>query len=87
MEYQEYEGMENVFIKDLLPKDWAFDMNMHIYLLILVGVIHSLKHMYRTMEHIFYLAKVCILWTILGCRLKRMTSCGLAHMLHRVVTV
>lgn len=30
MEYQEYEGMKNVFIKDLLPKDLAFDMNMHI---------------------------------------------------------
>ena len=28
--FQEYEGMENVFIKDLLPKDLAFDMNMHI---------------------------------------------------------
>lgn len=28
--FQEYEGMSNVFIKDLLPKDLAFDMNMHI---------------------------------------------------------
>ena len=28
--FQEYEGMTNVFIKDLLPKDIAFDMNMHI---------------------------------------------------------
>lgn len=28
--FQEYEGMTNVFVKDLLPKDIAFDMNMHI---------------------------------------------------------
>lgn len=28
--FQEYEGMSNVFIKDLLPKELAFDMNMHI---------------------------------------------------------
>lgn len=28
--FQEYEEMTNVFIKDLLPKDIAFDMNMHI---------------------------------------------------------
>lgn len=28
--FMEYEGMKNVFIKDLLPKDIAFDMNMHI---------------------------------------------------------
>lgn len=28
--FVEYEGMKNVFIKDLLPKDIAFDMNMHI---------------------------------------------------------
>ena len=28
--FAEYEGMKNVFIKDLLPKDIAFDMNMHI---------------------------------------------------------
>lgn len=30
MPFLEYEGMKNVFIKDLLPKDIAFDMNMHI---------------------------------------------------------
>lgn len=30
MPFEEYEGMKNVFIKDLLPKDTAFDMNMHI---------------------------------------------------------
>lgn len=32
MEWIPYEGMENCFIKDLLPsgKDWGFDMNMHI---------------------------------------------------------
>ena len=30
-EYREYDGMENVFIKDFLPTDdIAFDMNMHI---------------------------------------------------------
>lgn len=28
--YREYDGMANVFIKDLLPVDIAFDMNMHI---------------------------------------------------------
>lgn len=30
MEYENYDGMENVQIKDLLPKDLRFDMNMHI---------------------------------------------------------
>lgn len=30
MEYRVYEEMENVLIKDLLPTDLAFDMNMHI---------------------------------------------------------
>lgn len=30
MPYIEYEGMSNVFIKDLLPKELGFDMNMHI---------------------------------------------------------
>ncbi|MCI8454277.1 MAG: (S)-ureidoglycine aminohydrolase [Lachnospiraceae bacterium] len=32
MEWIPYEGMENCFIKDLLPSgsDWGFDMNMHI---------------------------------------------------------
>ncbi len=30
MEYAVYDGMENVHIKDLLPKDLRFDMNMHI---------------------------------------------------------
>jgi (S)-ureidoglycine aminohydrolase len=28
--YREYDGMENVFVKDLLPVDLAYDMNMHI---------------------------------------------------------
>ncbi|MGI6686733.1 MAG: (S)-ureidoglycine aminohydrolase [Bacillota bacterium] len=28
--YREYDSMSNVFIKDLLPVDIAFDMNMHI---------------------------------------------------------
>jgi (S)-ureidoglycine aminohydrolase len=28
--YREYDGMENVFVKDLLPTDLAYDMNMHI---------------------------------------------------------
>ncbi len=40
MEYHEYEGMENVFIKDLLPKESGFDMNMHI-LSFLPGGCHS----------------------------------------------
>ena len=30
IEYRIYEDMENVFIKDLLPTDLGFDMNMHI---------------------------------------------------------
>ena len=30
MEYVPYDGMENVMIKDLLPINMAFDMNMHI---------------------------------------------------------
>lgn len=32
MEWINYEGMDNCFIKDLLPagNDWGFDMNMHI---------------------------------------------------------
>ncbi len=30
IEYRIYDDMENVFIKDLLPVDIAFDMNMHI---------------------------------------------------------
>ncbi len=30
MEYRIYDEMENVLIKDLLPTDLAFDMNMHI---------------------------------------------------------
>lgn len=30
IEYREYEDMENVLIKDLLPTDIAYDMNMHI---------------------------------------------------------
>lgn len=30
MEYRIYEDMKNVLIKDLLPTDLAFDMNMHI---------------------------------------------------------
>lgn len=30
MEYRVYEEMENVLIKDLLPTDIGFDMNMHI---------------------------------------------------------
>ena len=32
MKWVEYEGMDNCFIKDLLPSgdDWGFDMNMHI---------------------------------------------------------
>lgn len=30
IEYRIYEDMENVLIKDLLPTDTAFDMNMHI---------------------------------------------------------
>lgn len=30
IEYREYDGMANVFVKDLLPVDIAFDMNMHI---------------------------------------------------------
>lgn len=30
MEYEIYADMENVFIKDLLPTDIRFDMNMHI---------------------------------------------------------
>lgn len=30
MEYEIYDDMENVFIKDLLPKELGFDMNMHI---------------------------------------------------------
>jgi (S)-ureidoglycine aminohydrolase len=28
--YRNYDGMENVFVKDLLPLDLAYDMNMHI---------------------------------------------------------
>lgn len=28
--YREYDDMANVFVKDLLPSDVAFDMNMHI---------------------------------------------------------
>jgi (S)-ureidoglycine aminohydrolase len=28
--YREYDNMENVFVKDLLPVDIAYDMNMHI---------------------------------------------------------
>ncbi len=30
MEYRIYDDMENVFIKDLLPTELGFDMNMHI---------------------------------------------------------
>lgn len=30
IEYREYDGMANVFIKDLLPVEIGFDMNMHI---------------------------------------------------------
>lgn len=30
IEYRIYEDMENVLIKDLLPTDLAFDMNMHV---------------------------------------------------------
>ncbi|WP_338432856.1 (S)-ureidoglycine aminohydrolase [Clostridium tyrobutyricum] len=30
IEYKIYDGMENVFVKDLLPTDLGFDMNMHI---------------------------------------------------------
>jgi len=30
LDYSIYEGMENVLIKDLLPTDLGFDMNMHI---------------------------------------------------------
>lgn len=30
MPYLPYDGMDNVFIKDLLPKELGFDMNMHI---------------------------------------------------------
>lgn len=30
MDYRIYDDMENVFIKDLLPTDLAFDMNIHI---------------------------------------------------------
>lgn len=30
IEYRIYDDMENVFIKDLLPTDLGFDMNMHI---------------------------------------------------------
>lgn len=30
IEYEVYDEMENVYIKDLLPKDLGFDMNMHI---------------------------------------------------------
>ncbi len=30
IEYKHYDQMENVLIKDLLPSDFAFDMNMHI---------------------------------------------------------
>lgn len=30
MEYRIYDNMSNVFIKDLLPGDMGFDMNMHI---------------------------------------------------------
>lgn len=29
IEEAEYDGMENVFLRDLLPNDLAFDMNMH----------------------------------------------------------
>jgi len=28
--YRQYEGMENVLLKDLLPTDFGFDMNFHI---------------------------------------------------------
>lgn len=30
MEFKIYDDMENVFVKDLLPTDLAYDMNMHI---------------------------------------------------------
>lgn len=30
MEYRNYDDMENVYIKDLLPTELSFDMNMHI---------------------------------------------------------
>jgi len=40
MPYLQYDGMENVFIKDLLPKDLGFDMNMHI-LSFLPGACHG----------------------------------------------
>lgn len=53
MEYTIYDDMENVFIKDLLPTDLGFDMNMHI-LSFEPGASHSIVETH-VQEHGMYI--------------------------------
>lgn len=53
MEYMIYDDMENVFIKDLLPTDLGFDMNMHI-LSFEPGASHSIVETH-VQEHGMYI--------------------------------
>ena len=53
IEYVIYDEMENVFIKDLLPTDAGYDMNMHI-LSFLPGASHSIVETH-VQEHGMYI--------------------------------
>lgn len=53
IEFQIYDEMENVFIKDLLPADLGFDMNMHI-LSFEPGASHSIVETH-VQEHGMYI--------------------------------
>lgn len=53
MEYIPYDGMSNVFIKDLLPTELGFDMNMHI-LSFNPGASHSIVETH-VQEHGMYI--------------------------------
>lgn len=49
---EEYEGMTDVLLWSLLPKEFDFDMNMHILSLNQVLVMPTLKRMSKSMARI-----------------------------------
>ena len=64
--FREYDNMENVFIKDLLPADLGFDMNMHILSFAPAARIPLWKLMCRSMARTCWKAKAVICWTANG---------------------
>lgn len=84
--FRDYDGMANVHVKDFLPVEEAFDMNMHSSPSIRVRPTTSAKRTSRNTAPTSMKAKACTSSTTPGTRRRRKTFSGWAPSRFRPVT-